>query len=143
MPCFPYFDNMSVHDFYYLPTDTKIISCSVFGCKYIGIDKCKKRLCNWKFCQYHCDHKHHVCSANENGEGCNNFGTHGLAHRSDCTVCDYHKNMYEQNRLKNNRIMCSMCRKKEGKYSGYCDVCFAIQISLHRKGLPSLFGQGK
>lgn len=137
--CYPYIDGMSVHDYYNLPAESKNVSCSVMGCRLIGIDDCEKNLCRWKFCKVHRNHMHHRCSALVNGEECDNYGTHGIVSHPNHTVCSYHKNAHENSYYKK----CVMCKKDRQKYSGYCDNCFAIQYSQHKKGYPSLFGPGR
>jgi hypothetical protein len=143
MSCFPYFENTTVHYYYFLRTHTQDISCSVLGCKYIGIDKCKKGLCRWKFCQFHRDHKHCVCSTIVDGKTCDNYGVHSIANISDCAICDDHKNMYEQILLCDKQRMCKICNKQNETIFGHCDSCFVIQLLLHLNALTSLFSHDK
>jgi hypothetical protein len=136
--CFPYIDGMNIHDYLNLPPETK--GCSVDGCELTSLKKCKKNLCSWNFCADHYDHMHHGCGAVVNGQTCTDYGTYGISTRSDCAVCELHKNMYENNLYSNKK--CKTCSKQQ-KNSGYCDTCFGIQYSLHKQGSASLFGPGR
>lgn len=139
--CYPYIEGMTVHDYYSLPAKSENLSCSVYGCEFIGMDKCEKKLCRWTFCKEHRNHKHHVCSAFMDGDICDDYGTYAIATHPDHTVCGYHKALYERKYY--SQKLCIMCKKKQQKEycSGCCDACFAIQYWRKEQGYTSLFGK--